>query len=140
MKEAIQKPRDRDKKLKTSITNLSNTYLINDVKVLNQVLRGINMDVKLNASEKNEKKIELLRVQIKLRKVVYKQELKYFFSKARKRIPLDQLVEKYKIIFEKNPLGQESCDFTILDLIGKQVRHHFLIGLAKNINGLKVWY
>ena len=60
MKEAIQKQKDCDEKLKTSITNLSNTYLINDVKVLNQVLRRLNTDEKLNASENNEKKLNCL--------------------------------------------------------------------------------
>ena len=76
-------------------------------------------------------------MQIKLRKVVYKQELKFYFSKARKRIPLDQLVEKYKIILEKNPLGQESCDFTILDLVGKQVWHRFFDRTSKEYKWFK---
>ena len=64
-------------------------------------------------------------MQIKLRKVVYKQELKFYFSKDRKRIPLDQLVEK------ENPLDQESCDFAILELVGKQVWHRFFDRTSK---------
>ena len=126
MMKMMQRQSEQAEKLRELKADLSGMLVINNVKLLDKVLLGIERDEHLNVLKKTKKKMELLKVQVKLRKVVYNQEtIKLNFTKAGKKIPLAELVNQYKCLIEKNPIS-DKADYTgPKDLVGKDIWHRF---------------
>ena len=126
MMKMMQRQSEQAEKLRELKADLSGMLVINNVKLLDKVLLGIERDEHLNVLKKTKKKMELLKVQVKLRKVVYNQEtIKLNFTKAGKKIPLAELVDQYKCLIEKNPIS-DKADYTgPKDLVGKDIWYRF---------------
>ena len=63
-----------------------------DMKYILVIIKSIENDDMLDRKQRNEKIKEVLKVQLKLRKLLFQQNLQMFFTKKGKPVPVNELL------------------------------------------------
>ena len=98
--------------------------VINNIQQMDKIIKSIENDDMLNQKQRNEKIKEVLKVQLKLRKLLFQQNLQLFFTKKGKPVPVNELLRMFKDIVDKNPV--EHC-IKSSSLVGRSISHKFFV-------------
>ena len=97
-------------------------HLITSSEELYQSLADI--DIKFNTErERKAKKLGLLKLQVKLRKKVLKEDIKIFFSRLGKQRPLDDILQELGRFIDCSSTSHGFPDG--FSLVGKRINHKF---------------
>ena len=125
MMKTITKQKDREMRLEHLKCELSSVLIVIDKDHLDSILKEIDDDKHMDGSQKVDKKRELLKMQLKIRKTMLGQNVKMYFTKSGKTVPLLQLISEFKDILESNPLPSSFSTHATPQLVGKKISHRF---------------
>lgn len=108
-------------------------HLITTSSELDSMLGRIDTE-KISAQQKKAKKIQLLKTQIRIRKKILGQDIRIFFSHARKQRPLCKIVKELSDHICNNTSNSEYVQNPSL-LVGQNIQHRF-----ETEHSTKVWY
>ena len=117
--------------------NYSNHILFTSSDELKEELLAIDKET-ISTTKKKNKKIKLLKTQIRIRKKVLCQNVPVVFSTNKKQRPLKDIVMELCDFIDKCTLPTE-CESFIRNptsLIGRKVKHRFL----EEVSGTPTWY
>lgn len=113
-REAFQQraKRERDK--------LSQLHLITSPEELAQALAEIDK-TNISASKKKAKKLDLLKIQVRIRKKVLHQRIAITFTQSRRQRPLNEIVMALSDFLTQNPIDIPDPN----SIVGKRICHKF---------------
>ena len=123
MKKDIEKQNLKRRKAE----DMKDILVINSIQQMDKIIKSIESDVMLNQKQRNGKIKEVLKAQLKLRKILYQQNLQMFFTKKGKPIPVNELLQTFKDIMDKNPVDSEHGGMKSSSLVGRSISHKFFV-------------
>ena len=101
-------------------------HLITTSEELKEELLNIESE-KISASKKRNKKITLLKTQIKIRRKILNQNIPIVFTNNRKQRPTADIAKELCDFIDKSTLPTESAKFIKdpMSLVGKRIKHKF---------------
>ena len=135
MLEVIERERSKQEQNKKERMELSRIFVIANTTDFETVLKEIDDDEHLSTSKKTNKKKELLKMQIRVRKVMFDQKIKLQFTRGGRTIPVDQILEKFKIVIDNDPIPTVPA-FNPAMLVHKEIQHRFYNRKSKRYE----WY
>ena len=136
MMKTISKQKNKEMRLEHLKRELSSVLIVIDKDHLDSILKEIDDDKHMSGSQKVDKKRELLKMQLKIRKTMLGQNVKMYFTKSGKTVPLLQLISEFKDILESNPLPSSFSTHATPQLVGKKISHRFYNKKKKEY----IWY
>lgn len=121
----------QEKKLYEEKEKLLQAHLITSSNELIKELHAVDKEL-LSATKKKNKKVEILKTQVRIRKKVLSQNVSIVFTSNCKQRPLNDIVQELCDYIDSNPLP-EHCESFIrnpISLIGQRVKQRFLDGEA----------
>ena len=127
MKKDIEKQNLKQRKAE----DMKDILVINNIQQMDKIIKSIESDVMLNQKQRNGKIKEVLKAQLKLRKILYQQNLQMFFTKKGKPVPVNELLQTFKDIMDKNPVDSEHGGMKSSSLVGRSISHKFFRGCRR---------
>ena len=124
MLETIKKKKEKEQMMADSKEQLSKVLVIDNSTELDAILKMIDNEDSTNKAKKVARKKELLKAQIQLRKTLFRKKVHIPSTKGGKSVPLDQLVDDFKVITADNPIESAKA-YQPTDLVGKKIEHKF---------------
>ena len=124
MLETIKKKKEKEQMMADLKEQLSKVLVIDNSSELDAILKMIDNEDSTSKAKKVARKKELLKAQIQLRKTLFQQKLHIPFTKGGKSVPLDHLVDDFKVIMADNPIESAKA-YQPTDLVGKKIEHKF---------------
>ena len=97
-------------------------HLITSSEELYQSLTDVDAEVSVER-ERKAKKLALLKLQVKMRKKLLKQDIRIFFSRSGKQRPLDDIVQEIGRFIDSSTTSLEFANGFLL--VGKRINHRF---------------
>ena len=104
--------------------DMKDVLVIRNTQQMDKIIKSIKNDDTLNQKQRNEKIKEVLKVQLKLRKLLFQQNLQMFFTKKGKPVPINELLQIFEDIVSKNPVEH---GINSSSLVGRSISHRFWV-------------
>ena len=114
------------KKQTAEMEKLSSLHLITSVTEFETVLSNIK-DEGLSTRKENEKILNLLKEQVRIRKKLLKQKTSITFTSNGRKRPLSLLVAEVQELIGDSPVSGDHADSDPHTLVGKTIMHKFLV-------------
>ena len=114
------------KKQTAEMEKLSSLHLITSVTEFETVLSNIK-DEGLSTRKENEKILNLLKEQVRIRKKLLKQKTSITFTSNGRKRPLSLLVAEVQKLIGDSPVSGDHADSDPHTLVGKTIMHKFLV-------------
>ena len=123
---AMKQELDKKKLNAMVVDEMKHTLVIESSNQFQLMTQAIQSDNTLNQKQRDEKLKQLIKVQLRLRKSMFQQNCKLFFTRKGKSIPMAELLQTFGEIVEKNPLAT-SVTHQMGELVGKTINHKFFL-------------
>ena len=151
MEQSYQRRVNMREKAAKEKQHLSKQHLITTTLELKEALDEINSDDNSTSSKKLKNSLQLIRMQINIRKKVFNQKVNIPFSHKGKQRPLSDIVSEITKLIEEHSLTPDSNQDALIaqphisdpiSLIGREIQHRFKLpsGKYKWYNGVIISY